>query len=117
MNLYELNQSIMNSIPEEAIPAEEEIKRVIKDYHSLIPSGYYMLLSHHLRYYTVFVSQKPFNKEKFEDLVVECLQDMGKIVSVSVEQDALEFWVQDENQNSNCFYLFDYSSGIVPFGG
>lgn len=117
MNLYELNQNIMENVPEEGIPTEEQLKEVIRNFQSSFPSGYYMLLCHSMRYYTVFVAQRPFCQEKFEDLVIECLNNTGKIISVNNEPEALEFWTKDDDAPAECFYLFDYSSGIVPFGG
>lgn len=120
LSLYELNKNIMENVPKEAIPTEEQLIEAINKYDN--HSNYYMLLSNQIKYYTVFeriVEHGPLKIDclnNFAQEVILCLQDMGEIVGVSEEPGALEFWVKTEN-GPECFYLFDYSQGIVYFKG
>lgn len=114
MNLYELNKTIMENVPEEAIPTEKILIQTINKYTKQVSSVYYMLLSNELHYYTVFVRTKG-NFVMLPDLakeVIACLEDHGRIVAASEEPGALEFWVQTE-KGPECFYFFDYSQGII----
>lgn len=120
LSLYELNKNIMENVPKEAIPTEEQLIEAINKYDN--HSNYYMLLSNQIKYYTVFeriVEHGPLKIDclnNFAQEVILCLQDMGEIVGVSEEPGALEFWVKTKN-GPECFYLFDYSQGIVYFKG
>ena len=110
LSLYELNKNIMENVPKEAIPTEKQLIEAINKYDNQI------------KYYTVFervVEHGPLKIDclnNFAQEVILCLQDMGEIVGVSEEPGALEFWVKTEN-GPECFYLFDYSQGIVYFKG
>lgn len=114
MSLYELNKNIMENVPEEAIPTEENLIQVINNYTKQVFSTYYMLLSNELYYYTVFVRTKGklITLPNLAEEVIACLEDHGRIVAVSEEPGALEFWVQTE-KGAECFYFFDYSRGII----
>lgn len=118
LSLYELNKNIMENVPKEAIPAEEQLKEIINDFTQADNSNYYMLLSNKIKYYTVF--EKVIGDNTKLDLnniateVILCLQDLGEITGVSAEPGALEFWVQTE-EGAECLYFFNYSAGIVYF--
>lgn len=119
MDLYELNKNIMENVPEEAIPTEEQLKEVINNFITKDNSNYYMLLSNELRYYTIFekVIQGDAQKLTLNNISTElilCLQDLGDIIGVSEEPGALEFWVKTE-EGPECLYFFNYSAGIVYF--
>ena len=75
-------------------------------------TGYYMLLSNELRYYTVFIVNNVYD-EPVEDVVYECLENMGELRQVNVEKDRLECWITNE-EGCFMFMLFNYDWGIVP---
>lgn len=119
MNLYDLNKNIMQNIPKEAIPTEEQVKKEINNFVAAVGSNYYMLLGNEIKYYTIF------EKTNSEDLlegsaglaqeVIWCLCDLGEILSCSQEPGAIEFWVRDANDEPQVLYFFDYSAGIIYF--
>lgn len=123
LSLYELNKNIMENVPKEAIPTEEQLIEAINKYdNESNHSSYYMLLSNQIKYYTIFerivergrIKFSCFNE--FAQEVISCLKDMGEIIGISEEPGALEFWVKTED-GPECFYLFDYTQGIVYFKG
>lgn len=119
LSLYELNKNIMENVPEEAIPTEEQLKEIINKFTTNDNSNYYMLLSNELRYYTIFekVIQGDSQKLDLNNIsteVILCLQDLGDIIGIAEEPGALEFWVKTES-GAECLYFFNYSAGIVYF--
>ena len=113
MSLYDMNKQIMFQMPE---LNEEKIvaaKNLIKEYDITFESKYYMLLCNEYKYYTIFNCEKQY-KETLEDVVFECLNNVGQVVSVDKTEDnaAIEIWVKLEKE-AKVFYLFDYDKGVV----
>lgn len=113
MSLYDMNKQIMFQMPE---LDEEKIvaaKNLIKEYDITFESKYYMLLCNEYKYYTIFNCEKQ-NKETLEDVVFECLNNVGQVVSIDKTEDnaAIEIWVKLEKE-AKVFYLFDYNKGVV----
>ena len=77
-----------------------------------------MLLCRENNYYTVIQVQgaKVKNNDKFEDVVIEILQQHGEIKELNYNEDktAVECWVYDqEKEEVFMFLLFPYSWGVV----
>ena len=82
--------------------------------HNEKSGTYFMLLCNDIHYYTVF-EVDDFYEENIEDIVIECLQDVGVIQQINmsdVEEDAVECWVKNEN-GAIMFLFFRYDWGIV----
>ncbi len=75
-------------------------------------TGYYMLLCNELKYYTVFIINNEY-EERSEDVIFECLNNMGTIRQINVEKDRVECWVSYDDE-CHMFMLFEYDWGIVP---
>lgn len=75
-----------------------------------------MLLCRERNYYTVIQVQgsKVKNNDKFEDIIIELLQDNGEIKELNYNEDktAIECWVSKDDK-TNMFLLFPYSWGVV----
>ena len=73
-----------------------------------------MLLCNDIRYYTVFRRGLNFMAEHIEDLVIECLQDVGVIQQINFTEDEenVECWIKNEN-GVFMFMLFNYNWGII----
>ena len=72
-----------------------------------------MLLSNELNYYTLFdVSEK--YEEKAEDIVIECLQNIGVIQQINYNEDttAIECWVKNK-KGTFMLMLFNYDMGVI----
>lgn len=122
MSLYELNKTIVSQLPIKETYAElSQERNLINEFHENIKSETYMLLCKDISYYTIFNNRK--NKvNDFGTLghaVVECAQDVGKIISADVTEDnsAIEIWVRTAENDNLCMYLFDCKNLTVTFGG
>lgn len=72
-----------------------------------------MLLCNDIHYYTVFKIDED-EIEKAEDVIVECLQDVGVIQHIDYDAiyDQVECWVKNET-GVILFLLFNYDWGVV----
>ena len=75
-----------------------------------------MLLCRESNYYTVVQVQgsKVKNNDKFEDIIIELLQQNGEIKELNYNEDksAIECWVS-KDEETKMFLLFPYSWGVV----
>ena len=75
-----------------------------------------MLLCREQNYYTVVQVQgsKVKNNDKFEDIIIELLQNNGEIKELNYNEDksAIECWVS-KDEETNMFLLFPYSWGVI----
>ena len=115
LTFYDINKQAymrMNTFKEKDLfLAKNEVKKWRERNFPL--SSYFFMLCHDKRYYTLFKIDFN-NKEKFEDVFIECLTVLGDVKSIAVteEKDAVEFWVADEI-NAYIGYLFPYDEGVV----
>ena len=72
-----------------------------------------MLLSHELNYFTLFHVCEEY-EEKVEDIVIECLQNIGVIQCIdnSADNHSIECWIKND-KGTFALYLFDYSEGVI----
>lgn len=113
---YDINKLVIMQLP--SLISEQQLassKKLIKEYtHNFITSvGYYMLLCNDIHYYTVFEVCDEY-EEKVEDLVIECLQNIGVIQQINraENEDAIECWIKNEN-GVFMFMLFNYDWGVI----
>ena len=120
--MYDLNKSIVSQLPIKETYAElSQERNLINEFHKVINSETYMLLCKDISYYTIFNSRKN-RVSDFGTLghaVIECAQDVGKIVSADLIEDnsAIDIWVRTAEDDNLCMYLFDCKSLTVTFGG
>lgn len=117
ISFYDMNKQLISQL---SPLSKEEIANkmsVIKDYVSNSMNTFYMLYGKEISYFSVFVHDTQ-NTETIEDIVIECLNNLGPIYSIELVNDdtAIEAWVQCEN-NPTCLYFFSYDQGIIPYGG
>ena len=118
MNLYELNKTIVAKLPilEDYTAAEE----LIQDYMEKNGESY-MLLCKDISYYTIFqkkVDTSGFTHfETLGEAVLECANDIGKIISVDLTEDGsgIELWLRTPEDENLCAYFFDCSGLIVTY--
>lgn len=74
---------------------------------------YFMLLCNDIHYYTVLHLTED-NNEFAEDIVIECLQDVGVVqyIEYDNENQQVECWVKNEN-GVMLFMLFNYDWGVI----
>lgn len=119
MDLYNLNRMLMSQMPDLSHEDIINAKKTIRGFVNLNgedTSGAYMLLCHELRYYTVFLKDKAHYDEKMEDVVIECIENLGIIKSIDLTEDklAIEIWfVHHETEEPFVAYLFNYDEGVI----
>lgn len=120
MDLYTLNKNIVEQLPNLNQKETEMLKTEIHQWRNknYFNNGYFMLLNRDINYYTLFRWQNR-NDECLPDLVVECLEKIGKLKTWEVQEDKIELWVETPMPRKGCIavYLFPYDNFIVYFGG
>ncbi len=116
LNLYDLNKSLVRSLPDPDIDTLGDYQQKINSYHHKMNNNYYLLLCKDYNYYTVFHYEPTIIADSFGKSVLDCIADVGKIKTLDQnnEQDAIEIWV-DINDDIYMFYLFRYDVGVVDF--
>ena len=115
MDIYELNQNFMNSLP---YLSQEEIEgktQTIKDFFFNKDADYYMMLCKEQSDYTLFYDEHYENSvEKHIKDIIECLNNRGKIKAIDLAEDgtALEFWIEIDDIN-HCYFFFPYDKGVI----
>lgn len=89
-----------------------ESKEKIKNFYINENYKYYMLLNNDIRYYTLF-HRFELNNETMEDVIIECLQDLGVIKMIDNDTDKIECWIDSEEYGTIVLYLFPYDRGVV----
>ena len=113
MNLYDLNKNIVSQLP--VLTDYTDAKILLDNFnHNKI----YMLLCKEISYYTIFQYDDACKNTKFSDVVLECANDIGQIISVDLTEDknAIEIWVRTDDDNL-CMYLFNSEQMFVYYGG
>jgi hypothetical protein len=79
-----------------------------------------MLLCKDISYYTIFENEntKACDFGTLGHAVLECVQDVGKIISADLTEDqgAIEIWVRTPEEDNLCMYLFNCEGLVVSFG-
>lgn len=114
VDLYTLNKNTY-SADKALSPTKirEGFEKIQRAYTVAKESKYYMLLNNEKRYYTLF-HKSDSSIEPFKDVVKECVESFGIIKDiVPAENDAFEIWITDEENETYCFMLFDYTAGVI----
>lgn len=117
MTEYEINKMIIAQLP--SLITEKQLskgKELIKEFtHNYSPftMGHYMLLCNDIHYYTVFEVCDEY-EEKVEDIILECLQNIGVIQQINYNENntAIECWIKNE-KGVFMFLLFSYDWGFI----
>lgn len=112
MTLYDMSKQIVKTLPPLITYIElEPCRKILRKFKKL---GYFMLMCREDNYYTVIRVRKANNPDKFEDLIIELLQEHGDIKDIDYDSDkeSLECWVQKDNE-VKMFKLFNYSWGVL----
>lgn len=113
MSLYNLNQSIIAQM-HNIIDFTDSIM-LINEFNETVKNKYYMLYAKDISYFTVFHMEKYGEFINLGDAVVECLNSIGKVKSIdyTANKDAIEIWIQQQEDEPICAYFFPYDTGIV----
>ena len=113
ITLYELNKIACAKLP----PInEEQLTKALKDIAQFVSDRndtYFFLFCKELSYYTMFIADQESN-ETIADVVIECLENLGTIVSVEYNKDTfIEAWIRDDEGNAVVVFFIPYDQGVV----
>ena len=116
MTEYDINKMIIGQLPSLISDLQlEKSKQILKTFthNHISPVGYYMLLCNDIHYYTVFEVCDDY-EENIEDIIIECLQDIGVIqqINKAENEDAIECWIKND-KGVFMFMLFNYDWGVI----
>lgn len=111
ITLYDLNKIACAKLPPLDSVGLSKAKEDINKYINLTGHTYYILLCKDLSYYTVFVVDQKSN-EKIEDVIIECLQYLGDIVNINIDEDVIESWFVKDGE-AFVSYLCAYDGGVI----
>ena len=124
-NLYDVNKQLMCSQPalegEALIQCKQSLFEWIADYAQ---QGYFMLLCHELRDYTVFnIKTNSFTAptiatvSQMVDDVLECMMNRGTLLSIDLQEaGGWELWIKNDITNEAYMYLlFPYGAAVIEY--
>lgn len=113
MGIYDMNKQIISQLPilEDFDGAMDNIQTLYETYHN----KYFMLYGKEISYFTVFKIIEP---QYLGEDVLDCCLNVGLVKAMDLTEagDAVEIWVQPQDGEPTCLYLFPYDSGIVQVG-
>lgn len=111
VNLYDINKMIINQLP--PMP-EAQMREIIEQYFNNNNNNnhYYMIYSKEINYFTVLHLIE--EGDKIDDVIIECLNNIGDIHSISYikDENVIECWISANGENVVA-YIFPYDGGIV----
>lgn len=116
---YNFNKMALSNMKPLTKKQINESKQLLKEYLHKNSHKYFMLLCHDIKYYTVIniVNEQDLKPgqdlEPGEEVVIQCLEQLGKILSINKTEDemAIECWVKLENEVI-MLMLFNYDAGV-----
>lgn len=119
MNLYEINQQLINNFKPYTSEQRKDLAAGIMEFLNKTDNRIYMLLCRDINYYTMFLRQTipTPDYQFFWQAVLLCAQDLGDIVNHDIFEDRVEIWVKNGDNLPYVFMLFPYDRGVVTFNG
>lgn len=116
--LYDMNKIAMEKLGHQMTKEElRAAKAKIVDFFGNPASGYFMLLCHERRDYTLFVIDEIADRVlRADTLLNEVLPNRGRILSIekTPRQDAFEIWVGPHHEVQPCvYYLFPADEMVI----
>lgn len=116
ISLKDLNAALY---AQQADHTEEELQEdieIINNFRDITDGHYYMLLCKERSYYTVLVYNPSNANETIGEAVLACMTNLGAIKEVfNNDNNDIEIWVNDKENNMECYHLFKYDIGVVEF--
>ena len=125
LSAYDLNKQIIGQMPDLTDEQIEEKKALILDFCAETRNTFYMLLCRDINYFTLChrttapadaynVMRYPEDDELIfiNDLVIECVQNVGAIKSIEQVDGAIEIWITNPYNETHAMYFFPYDGGV-----
>lgn len=115
INLYELNKTFYNSMPELTFNELKDKQKEIAEWVHRAGGTYFMLLNRERADYTVFHINKSIYIKSIDKEVVDIVCSRGKIKSIEINDKELwiQFWIEDKDKNVFMYAFFPYDSGVI----
>lgn len=115
MDRYTFEKIGYGSLPDMNEDELFKARKIVDDFLRKFPSPYYMFLNNESRYYTVFTFTNTYLFNTMSKEIMDIAKELGPIKSIEVAEDgqALEFWINYNNEGIKVFYLFDYAKGVI----
>lgn len=100
---------------ESLLTIAEDIK-TINDFSEEYDGYYFSLLCKELNngaFYNTVFHKNPEAKEAIGAAVISCLNELGTLHAVSVEENHIEFWVKDTKNTMICVLFFNSDSMVI----
>lgn len=114
MILYELNQSICNSLPEmNDDEITEQLKKII-EFSRKNDGEFFTLICRELNYYTLFHRYSKL-LDWTEDLakeVIDVIKTLGVLKAIEINDSMVEFWIQQDKE-CHMYAFFNYDKGVI----
>lgn len=110
--VYDINKNLMDKEKRLSNSAlRKKIDEIDKDFFK---KGYFMLLCHEQRDYTVFDITTDANAGWAARELKDCLSNRGDVLSIEKTQDgiAYEIWIR-KTEGSFVYYLFPYDEAVI----
>lgn len=110
--VYDINKNLMSK--EKCLSNSALRKKIQEIDRNFFLKGYYMLLCHEERDYTVFDIITDANAGYAARELKACLENRGEILSIDKTKDnvAYEIWIRKSKGNF-VYYLFPYNEGVI----
>lgn len=125
MTAYDMNKQIIGQLPELNEETIEEKKTLIFDFCEETRNSFYMLLCKDIGYFTLCQrTLRPTDAHtvmhyidtdtliSIDDLVVECVKNVGTIKSIEPVDGAIEIWITNPYGETHAMYFFPYDRGV-----
>ena len=113
IGLYDMNKQIIAQLP----VLNDFTKAIadVRDLHGKYWNEYYMMYGKEISNFTLY---KKCGTNEFGQDVIDCCANIGAIKAMDMTEaaDAIEIWVQPDNGEPTCLYLFPYDNGVVQVG-
>ncbi len=123
VSLYDINQNIFSQLKpmtdENLRQVHAQVFKFLGDTMKNPDNDYWALICWKRNYITIFHhddSLKQKNEsEEISDVFMEIIENLGDVKDVSETSsgDALEIWITDKNNETECYLFFNYKDGVV----
>lgn len=113
LNLYDMNKQIMNT--KEPLSQKNLNSGIaeIASWFSYVKNGYYMLLCHEKRDYTILALTREGRYYEASRELQEILENRGSILAIDYEDGIYPIWIRTVDGENCLYHLFPYDMGVV----
>lgn len=116
MTLYELNQSGYASLPNMSEEKIAETKTGIIHYLEKNKGTYYAMMCPDRVPISFTIFERGFYNTSDKEIaneMVSVAKTFGKIKSIEVNGDKIEFWIQEKDNICRMYAIFNYDQGVI----